>query len=96
MDAATLSPSNVYPTTLWRNRYELRGQTVSITYDPAQQWWYLDRQTTEEVTMIKIWDSKGEVAAKSECFVFRTGARQFALYIPLHTEIAPRAGADEA
>ncbi len=34
----------------------------SIRYNPAHQWWYLAQQTPEEVTLIKCYDSKTDVA----------------------------------
>jgi quinol monooxygenase YgiN len=47
-------------------QYELKGQTVSISYSKDQKWYYLDHQNTNEATFIKIWDSKEDVEAKSE------------------------------
>ncbi|KAI0769891.1 hypothetical protein C8Q74DRAFT_1448614, partial [Fomes fomentarius] len=34
----------------------------SIRYNPAHQWWYLALQTPEEVTLIKCYDSRTDVA----------------------------------
>lgn len=47
-------------------QYELKGQTVSISYSEDQEWYYLDRQKTNEVTFINIWDSKEDVEAKCQ------------------------------
>lgn len=65
MDYRTLGNADVYPTVLLRERFELRGETVSICYNESQKWYYLSHQTTDEVTLIKIWDSDGLVS-KSE------------------------------
>lgn len=62
MDYRTLKPTNVHPTNIFRERYDFVGQTVSISYHDEQDWFYLDKQTPEEVTLIKIWDSKEDVA----------------------------------
>ncbi|MCJ1401058.1 hypothetical protein MMC11_004270 [Xylographa trunciseda] len=74
MDASTLAPENVHPTILWRNRFELRGETVSISHADTQRWYYLDKQGIDEVTFIKIWDSDTALdkmgRSKSGFFVF--------------------------
>lgn len=67
MDCTTLQKANIHPTKLYRGRFELRGETVSISHNAGQHWYYLDRQQTDEITMIKIWDSK-DVAGHSEFF----------------------------
>jgi hypothetical protein len=59
MDFATLSQSHVHPCDLWRGAFEERGQTVTIENAPGQRWWYLGGHRTDEVTMLKIWDSWG-------------------------------------
>ena len=66
MDARTLKESDTHPTSIFKNQYELLGQTVSITNNPGQRWYYLDAQNTNEVTFIKIWDNKEDVEAKCE------------------------------
>lgn len=66
MDFQTLSPTDVYNCDLWRHRFEERGQTVTYTQNEAQKWYYLDKHEVDEVTMIKIWDSKGGKTANSE------------------------------
>ncbi|KAE8152955.1 hypothetical protein BDV25DRAFT_137357 [Aspergillus avenaceus] len=58
MDCSTLARSHIHPTKLYRHRFELRGETVSISHDENQRWYYLDGQQTDECTLIKIWDSK--------------------------------------
>lgn len=62
MDYQTLRSCDVHPTNIFREREELVGQTVGINYAADQRWYYLHRQTPEEVTLIKIWDSQGDVA----------------------------------
>ncbi|KAL1604780.1 hypothetical protein SLS60_004320 [Paraconiothyrium brasiliense] len=62
MDYQTMKPSEVHPTDIFRERHDFMGQTVSINYSPEQKWYYLDKQTPEEVTLIKIWDNKEDVA----------------------------------
>ncbi|KAH8197404.1 hypothetical protein TruAng_008427 [Truncatella angustata] len=57
-----LKASDIHPTSIFRERHEMQGQTVSINYSPDQQWHYLDRQKTSEVTFIKIWDNSDDVA----------------------------------
>jgi hypothetical protein len=70
MDYRSVKPENQHPTDLWRHQFELRGQTVSFSHDEGQKWYYLDGHQSDEVTFIKIWDSKKDVVAKckfSEC-----------------------------
>ncbi|GIJ88191.1 hypothetical protein Asppvi_007109 [Aspergillus pseudoviridinutans] len=62
MDCTTLAKASIHPTQLYRNRFELRGETVSISHRKDQRWYYLDRQKTDEITFIKIWDSKEGVS----------------------------------
>lgn len=62
MDYRTLKSSDILPTSIFKERHDMRGQTVSINYSENQQWYYLDKQKTSEVTFIKIWDSKDDVA----------------------------------
>ena len=64
MDYRSVSVEDVHPTDLWKGEYELRGQTVSITHNPAQQWWYLGEHQTDEITVIKIWDSSKSASTK--------------------------------
>ncbi|KAI1457518.1 methyltransferase [Annulohypoxylon moriforme] len=62
MDYRTLKSSEILPTSIFKERHDMQGQTVSINYSADQQWYYLDKQETSEVTFIKIWDSKDDVA----------------------------------
>ena len=64
MDYRSLSPNNVHPCNLWRHQYEQRGQTMAFSYAEGQKWYYLKAQRVDEVTMIKIWDSKEDVVGK--------------------------------
>ncbi|KAK7516248.1 uncharacterized protein IWZ02DRAFT_421033 [Phyllosticta citriasiana] len=64
MDFTTIKPSNIHPVNLYRNRFELRGQTCGISHHPDQRWYYLDSQRNDEVTFIKIFDNKPFVASK--------------------------------
>ena len=62
MDYQTLQSSHVHPTNIFRQRDDFVGQTVSINYSTEQKWYYLSHQTPDEVTLIKIWDNKEDVA----------------------------------
>ncbi|OCL06614.1 methyltransferase [Glonium stellatum] len=62
MDYRSLKQSEIHPTNIFKQRYELQGQTVSINHSNNHKWYYLDSQGTNEVTLIKIWDNKGKVA----------------------------------
>jgi hypothetical protein len=66
MDYRSIKPSDIHPTSIFKERMEIQGQTVSIGHDQNQKWYYLDSQRTNEVTFIKIWDSKDDVA-KRKC-----------------------------
>lgn len=69
MDFQTLSQSDVHNCDLWRHQFEERGQTVTYTQNEAQKWYYLDKHEVDEVTMIKIWDSKDGQTANSKSFL---------------------------
>ncbi|KAH8585424.1 hypothetical protein B0O99DRAFT_530918 [Bisporella sp. PMI_857] len=60
MDFRTLSPANIHPCDLWRNQFEERGQTVTFEKSDEQKWWFLGGHEVDEVTVLKIWDSKNE------------------------------------
>lgn len=62
MDYRSIKESEIYPTSIYKERFERQGQTVSINYSSDQQWYFLDRQGSHEVTLIKIWDNKHGVA----------------------------------
>ena len=63
MDFTSLQPGDVHPCNLWRGAWEDRGQTVTFTHAAGQRWFYLDAHHTDEVTLLKIWDSREGVAA---------------------------------
>ncbi|KAH8773854.1 methyltransferase [Diaporthe sp. PMI_573] len=60
MDYRSIQPSEIHPTSIFKERFEMQGQTVSINHSEAQRWYYLRGQQTTEVTFIKIWDSKDD------------------------------------
>lgn len=66
MDFTSLKPANYHPTNLYRNRFELRGQSCNISHRSDQRWYYLEGQKNSEVTFIKIWDNKPNVSAKGK------------------------------
>ncbi|KAI0401930.1 methyltransferase [Xylaria palmicola] len=61
-DYRSVKESEIHPTDIFRERRERSGQTVSVNYSDDQRWYYLGRQNVDEVTLIKIWDSKDGVA----------------------------------
>ncbi|KAI0517008.1 methyltransferase [Xylaria bambusicola] len=62
MDYRSVQHTDIHPTNIFKERYERVGQTVSINYNTGQIWYYLPDHRTDEVTIIKIWDSKEDVA----------------------------------
>ncbi|OTB04090.1 hypothetical protein M426DRAFT_321185 [Hypoxylon sp. CI-4A] len=58
MDYQTAKASEMQPCNLLNEDDEERGQTATFTYSKDQKWYYLDKQKTNEVTVIKIWDSR--------------------------------------
>lgn len=62
MDYRSIKDSEIHPTSIFKERFEMQGQTVSINHSDDQQWFYLDQQEPTEVTFIKIWDNKEDVA----------------------------------
>lgn len=66
MDYRSASKPDIHPCTLYRANDEFRGETVTICHSDEQRWYYLDKQTTDEVTLIKIWDNAPDAA---ECKV---------------------------
>ncbi|EJT99212.1 hypothetical protein DACRYDRAFT_23821 [Dacryopinax primogenitus] len=55
-DGRTVSPANLVPSTL---RYPDReGETYQIAYSPAYEWYYLRGMGTDEVALIKCYDSE--------------------------------------
>lgn len=57
-----MKQSEVHPTNIFREKVDIVGQTVSVNHSKDQQWFYIDRQNTNEMTLIKIWDNKEDVA----------------------------------
>jgi len=49
-----VSTRHIYP--------DREGSTFSVSYNPNHRWWYLSGQTPDEVTLIKCFDSKEDVA----------------------------------
>ncbi|KAH7303236.1 O-methyltransferase-domain-containing protein [Stachybotrys elegans] len=64
MDYQTVRPDEMYPCDLLRGENEFRGQTATFTHSANQKWYYLDKQRTNEVTVIKIWDSNSDETAR--------------------------------
>lgn len=62
MDYRSIKKSEIHPTSIFKQRFERQGQTVSINHCSDQQWYFLNRQESHEVTLIKIWDNKDAVA----------------------------------
>lgn len=57
IDAADLIPSDlVYP--------DWTGETYSFAYNPKHRWYYVPQQRTDEVTLLKIYDSQTDGAAR--------------------------------
>lgn len=74
----------MHPVDLLKGQYEVRGQTVAFEHSGKQRWYYLHKQQTSEVTVIKIWDNKTDGVSKcksekSMCHAPRTVALTFAL-----------------
>ncbi|KAI1824922.1 S-adenosyl-L-methionine-dependent methyltransferase [Xylaria intraflava] len=64
MDYQTTKASDMYPCDLLRHEYEERGQTATFVYRDEHEWYYLDKQLSSEVTVIKIWDSEASGVSK--------------------------------
>lgn len=62
MDYRSIKESEIHPTSIFKERFDRQGQTVSINHSSDQKWYFLDRQDSHEVTLIKIWDNKDRVA----------------------------------
>lgn len=57
IDAAELLPSDlVYP--------DWTGETYSFSYSPKHRWYYVPQQRTDEVTLLKIYDSQIDGTAR--------------------------------
>jgi hypothetical protein len=66
MDYCTAKSSDMYPCDLLRGEYEERGQTATFTQSDEHRWYYMEKQRTNEVTVIKIWDN-GTDGGISKC-----------------------------
>lgn len=64
MDYQTTRANDMYVCDLFSGKYEERGQTATFTHSDQQKWYYLDQQETNEVTVIKIWDSSSQDISK--------------------------------
>lgn len=61
-DATTLSEENLIGSDL---RYRDRtGETYAVTYNPNQRWYYFPRMQTDEVVLIRCFDSARQGAAR--------------------------------
>lgn len=72
MDFRSSSIEDVYNIDLWKRQYEDHRQSVTFTHTDEQQWWYLSNHDTDEVTFIKIWDSKQHNTAYCK-YIHRNG-----------------------
>jgi hypothetical protein len=61
-DARTVTPEQLIPSDLiYQNRV---GETYSVAYDPAHRWYYVPRMQTDEVLLLKCYDSKTDGRAR--------------------------------
>ena len=67
MDFASNPKENVFNIDLWKRQYDDHRQSVTLTHAKEQKWWYLSNHRTDEVTFIKIWDSKQQDNAHCMC-----------------------------
>lgn len=58
MDYQSAKPSDMQPCDLLKGKNEELGQTATFVFSDKHKWFWLDEQQTDEVTVIKIWDSK--------------------------------------
>ncbi|KAI0412576.1 hypothetical protein F5X98DRAFT_367177 [Xylaria grammica] len=61
-DTRSVDTTDLVPTDIVRRRYI--GETCFGKYNPKQEWYYLSDQDVNEITILKIYDSKVEVNAK--------------------------------
>ena len=59
-DAASVSADDLVPSDLIY-RYRI-GETYSVSYNRAHRWYYLKEQRSEEVLLLKCYDSRADVA----------------------------------
>ncbi|HSD09841.1 MAG TPA: CmcJ/NvfI family oxidoreductase [Candidatus Binatia bacterium] len=59
-DARSIRPEDLVPTDLiYRDR---RGEVYSLTFHPSHRWFYFPRMTSDEVMMLKCYDSERSLA----------------------------------
>ena len=61
-DGSTVSPQNVLRVDHVRKHHV--GESLYPLYKPDYRWYYLNRQTRDEVLLLKIFDSKEGVPAR--------------------------------
>lgn len=66
IDYRSLRPADIHDVDLWTGTYENHRQTMAFEANDAHAWWYLHGHRTDEVTLIKIWDSRPGDGAKCE------------------------------
>lgn len=67
IDYRSLGSGDSHDVDLWTGSYENHRQTMAFEANDAHAWWYLHGHRTDEVTLIKIWDSRPGDGAKCEC-----------------------------
>jgi len=61
-DARTVKPADLVPSDLvYPHRI---GETYSVKYDPAHQWFYVPKMTADEILLLKCFDSKTDGRAR--------------------------------
>jgi hypothetical protein len=61
-DARTVDPQDLVPSDLvYRERV---GETYSVTFNPAHRWYYAPEMRTDEALLLKIADTRTDVAAR--------------------------------
>lgn len=86
MDFRTVDPAKeMFPCDLLKGENEERGQTATFTHSDGQKWYYLDKQTSSEVTVLKIWDSAKSVASCKMMPLFLFASRNFGFNGSPHT-----------
>ena len=61
-DARTVKPADLVPSDLvYPDRI---GETYSVKYDPAHQWFYVPKMTADEILLLKCFDSKTDGRAR--------------------------------
>lgn len=81
MEGTSASYSHLHPTNLWKKKFEVLGQTMNISYNEDQRWYYLRNHGVDEVTFIKIWDNDQNAQAqrkenfKTRCIIMLMSLR---------------------